>query len=91
MLVSDTGIGIGIGIAPEDVPTAFERFGQIDSPLSPRYEGTGLGLSLTKQLVKLHGGTVQLSSVVGKGATVLVVFPLERVMDGNAILEAKAA
>ncbi len=51
--VEDTGIGI----APEDIPRALERFGQIDSSLSRRYSGTGLGLPLVKAFTELHGGS----------------------------------
>jgi len=74
--VADTGIGI----APEDLATAFERFAQIDSRLARRYEGAGLGLPLTKELVERHGGTIALASEPGKGTTATVVFPLSRVL-----------
>jgi signal transduction histidine kinase len=74
--VSDTGIGI----APEDVATAFESFRQIDSRLSRRYEGAGLGLPLTKQLVEHHGGTIALVSKVDQGTTATLAFPASRVI-----------
>ena len=73
--VSDTGIGI----APEDIPTAMMPFAQVDSGLSRKYEGTGLGLPLTKGLVELHGGTLEISSKVAAGTTVTVRFPPSRV------------
>jgi PAS domain S-box-containing protein len=69
--VSDTGIGI----APEDFDKVFRPFGQVDSSLSRRFEGTGLGLPLTKGLVELHGGTITLESEVGRGTTVSVYLP----------------
>jgi len=69
--VSDTGIGI----AEDDIPKALERFGQIDSRLSRKYEGTGLGLPLAKELVELHGGTLALESAVGSGTTVTITLP----------------
>lgn len=72
--VQDTGIGI----APEDVSTALMPFGQIDSALNRQHEGTGLGLPLTKALVELHGGTLQLDSTPGHGTTMTVVFPADR-------------
>ncbi len=74
--ISDTGIGI----APEDIPKALLRFGQVDADLNRRYEGTGLGLPLTKALVELHGGALDLQSEVGVGTTVTVRFPAERIM-----------
>jgi signal transduction histidine kinase len=74
--VSDSGIGI----APEDIAKAFESFRQIDSHLSRRYEGAGLGLPLTKQLVERHGGTIALESRVGEGTTATVTFPAARVI-----------
>ena len=69
--VSDTGIGM----APEDVPKALERFGQIDSSLSRRYEGTGLGLPLTKELAELHGAALSIESKPGEGTSVTIRFP----------------
>src|SRR5581483_9129369 len=78
--VSDTGIGI----APEDLPKALERFGQIDSSLGRKYQGTGLGLPLAKKLMELHGGTLTLESAVGVGTTALVIFPKDRVLEDRA-------
>jgi len=71
----------GVGIAAKDIPTAFARFGQIDSRLSRKYEGSGLGLPLTKNLVELHGGTLELMSNVGVGTTVTVRFGAERIVE----------
>lgn len=67
--VSDTGIGM----REQDLPVAMAPFGQIDSRLARRYEGTGLGLPLTKALVELHGGTMAVHSVLGRGTTVSVM------------------
>jgi len=69
--VTDTGIGI----APEDFSKVLEPFGQVDSRLARKYQGTGLGLPLTRQLVELHGGSLRLESTVGDGTTVTVVLP----------------
>ncbi|MCW8953073.1 MAG: PAS domain S-box protein [Rhodospirillales bacterium] len=68
----------GIGIAAEDIEKAMAVFGQVDSTLERRYEGTGLGLPLSKKLAELHGGTLTLTSTLGKGTTVTVRFPPER-------------
>jgi two-component system cell cycle sensor histidine kinase PleC len=70
----------GIGIAAKDIPLALERFGQIDSTLSRKYEGTGLGLPLAKHLVELHGGNLAIESEVGTGTTVRIHFPDARVL-----------
>ncbi len=77
--VADTGIGI----AAEDVPKAFELFRQIDSQLSRKYEGTGLGLPLARKLVTLHGGRLVLESELNVGTTVTVYFPPERVLGAS--------
>lgn len=69
--VADTGIGI----APKDISKALAPFGQVDSELSRRYEGTGLGLPLTKKFIELLGGTMTLDSEVGKGTKITVMLP----------------
>jgi signal transduction histidine kinase len=74
--VADTGIGI----APDDIPKALAKFAQIDSDLNRKFEGTGLGLPLTKALVELHGGCLDLQSQVGVGTTVTVRFPAARIV-----------
>jgi GAF domain-containing protein len=63
--VSDTGIGI----APEDQPKIFEEFRQVGSDNAHKVEGTGLGLTLAKKFVELHGGRIWVTSEVGKGST----------------------
>ena len=65
----------GIGIAPEDMGRLFRPFSQLESGLSRKYEGSGLGLVLVKQLVELHGGAVGVSSRVGQGTTFKVWLP----------------
>ena len=62
-------------------PRALERFGQLDSSLSRKYEGTGLGLPLSKRLMELHGGRLEIESVVGIGTTVTATFPGERLVE----------
>ncbi len=73
-------VDTGIGIAPEDIPKALSHFGQVDGDLNRQYEGTGLGLPLTKALVELHGGALDLQSDVSVGTTVTVRFPAERIL-----------
>jgi len=58
----------------------MEPFGQVDSKLSRRYEGTGLGLPLAKDLVELHGGTLTIESEVNVGTTVTITLPPERLI-----------
>lgn len=69
-------IDTGIGIKKEDHKRIFSEFEQVDSSLSRRYEGTGLGLSLTKRLVELHGGELSIESDIGKGSKFTVLLPI---------------
>ncbi|AKB78986.1 hypothetical protein MSHOH_2503 [Methanosarcina horonobensis HB-1 = JCM 15518] len=66
----------GIGIAAADHDKLFKPFSQIDSSSSKKYQGTGLGLALVKEIVQLHGGTVWFKSEVGKGSTFGFSIPL---------------
>ncbi len=70
----------GIGMTEEDLEAALTPFGQVDSSLSRRYEGTGLGLPLSNSFAKLHGGHLEIESEPGAGTTVTVKFPSERVI-----------
>ena len=72
--VADTGIGM----SAEEIVTALSPFGQVDSTLARKYEGTGLGLPLTKAFVELHGGTLDIRSVPSKGTNVTVRFGADR-------------
>ncbi len=74
--VSDTGIGMD----QADIETAMSNFGQVDSGLNRKHDGTGLGLSLVKGVMDMHGGTMEISSQKNKGTTVTVSFPRERVL-----------
>ncbi|MGB5060081.1 MAG: GAF domain-containing protein [Candidatus Promineifilaceae bacterium] len=65
----------GIGIAPEDMQKLFRPFVQLDSRLSREYNGTGLGLSLVYRMAELHGGSVGLTSEVGRGSRFTVRLP----------------
>jgi PAS domain S-box-containing protein len=69
----------GIGIARQDIPRVMAPFGQVESALSRRHQGTGLGLPLTQSLAELHGGSFQIRSKPGLGTKATVIFPAERV------------
>ncbi|MEE8188575.1 MAG: ATP-binding protein [Kiloniellales bacterium] len=69
----------GIGIAPEDLPKAMAPFGQVDSALNRKFEGTGLGLPLAKSLTELHGGRFEIRSQPGEGTRVSLRLPAMRV------------
>ncbi len=78
--VSDTGIGI----RPEDRKRVLEPFTQVDSGFNRRHEGTGLGLPLTKALIELHGGTLELGAGAPGGTVATVRLPPSRVLAGDA-------
>ncbi len=71
--VEDTGIGI----PEEKLPLLFEKFQQLDTPYRRRYQGTGLGLALTKQLVELHRGRIEVESTVGIGSIFTIWIPTQ--------------
>ncbi|GJQ48808.1 MAG: hypothetical protein HKUEN01_11940 [Candidatus Kuenenia stuttgartiensis] len=72
-------VDTGIGIKPEDKEKLFEAFHQADASLTREYEGTGLGLHLTKRLVELHGGKIWAESTFGKGSTFFFILPINPV------------
>jgi PAS domain S-box-containing protein len=78
--VSITVKDTGIGMTDDELIVALEPFRQIDSALSRRYDGTGLGLPLTKRLVELHGGVLRIHSEPAVGTEVRVDFPAERIV-----------
>jgi signal transduction histidine kinase len=71
-------IDTGIGMTEEEALKAMEPFHQIDSSLARRYQGTGLGLPLTKSLVTLHEGEMDIKSVPGEGTTVTIWLPRQQ-------------
>jgi len=66
----------GVGIPREELPRMFERFHRIDHTRGRTHEGTGIGLALVNELVKLHGGAVTVDSEIGEGSTFTVTIPL---------------
>ena len=74
--ITDTGIGIN----PEDLQKLFQPFVQVDSALNRQYQGTGLGLSLVKRLVELHGGQVEVTSTVSQGSCFAFKLPCTEVL-----------
>lgn len=83
MQVQDTGTGI----AENQLPFIFDRFWQADTSSQRKYQGTGIGLSLVKELVEAHGGTVTAQSQLGKGTTMTIELPYEEVHDAPGIKE----
>ena len=76
--VKDTGIGI----APDQLATIFEKFIQADSSINRKYGGTGLGLAITKTLTEIMGGTIKVESTVGKGSDFMVCIELPLAVEG---------
>lgn len=76
-------IDTGVGIAPEDIDKLFRPFVQLDSTLSRRNAGTGLGLSLVRRIAELHGGSVSLESQVGIGSCFTVTIPWQTPRDAT--------
>ena len=77
--VKDTGIGI-----PSDkLKVIFERFRQVDNSLSRSHEGSGIGLSLVKALVELHGGSIDVHSILGEGTEFIIKLPVRKVNDSS--------
>ena len=75
--VTDTGIGISEG----HQKVIFEEFRQVSEGLNRQYEGTGLGLTITKKFVELMNGDINLESELGKGSQFTITFPM---VEGNA-------
>ena len=86
LVVSDTGVGI-----PQDkIKIVTLPFEQVDSELTRSHEGSGLGLAITKDLIELHGGTLEINSEVGVGTIVTVLLP-ETLPDGKSVKTAEMA
>lgn len=66
----------GVGVPPEEMPRLFDRFHRVPNTRSRTHEGTGIGLALVHELVKIHGGSMRAESALGRGTTFLVSIPL---------------
>jgi two-component system cell cycle sensor histidine kinase PleC len=87
-VVGDTGIGI----APDDLARIGRPFEQIDNRHSRRYDGTGLGLALTRSLIELHGGRMTIESEVQVGTRITMILPLmERAASPRRMRSARIA
>ena len=71
LTVQDTGLGI----AEEELPHIFERFHRIRGKRARTFEGSGIGLALVQELIRLHGGTISVASTPGQGSTFTVTLP----------------
>jgi PAS domain S-box-containing protein len=78
--VADTGIGI----PPEEQEKIFERFYQVEAGPRRRYEGTGIGLAIVRDILRLHGGSIRVQSTPGQGSTFQFTLPLGRKPDDTA-------
>lgn len=83
-------IDSGIGIAAKDMPKLFTKFCQLESPFTKKYEGTGLGLALTKQLVELLGGTIRATSSQGQGSCFTIALPCAAPASGPGDIASRA-
>ncbi len=82
--VSDTGIGM----TPAQIVTALTPFGRVETPLSARHAGTGLGLPLAKAMIEMQGGALHIDSAPDQGTTVLLTFPPVNMGSGSPGAEA---
>ncbi|MCG2785129.1 MAG: ATP-binding protein, partial [Anaerolineae bacterium] len=71
--VQDTGIGI----SPEHLPHIFDRFYQVESHLTRKHGGMGLGLSVAKMMIEMHGGSITAQSIPGKGSNFTIILPVD--------------
>jgi two-component system sensor histidine kinase/response regulator len=81
----------GIGIPEEQLPLLFQKFRQLNAGYHRQYRGTGLGLALTKQLVELHGGWIDVESTVGVGSVFTVRLPAPKHSTHRSMLKARNA
>jgi DNA-binding response OmpR family regulator/two-component sensor histidine kinase len=80
----------GIGIDEEKLPYIFNRFYQVDTSATRKYEGTGIGLALVKELVQLMNGTMRVESKLGSGTSIYISFPLQNATTGYVTEWSKA-
>jgi len=78
-------IDTGVGIAPNEQALVFEEFRQASGDTLRKSEGTGLGLSLAKRFVELHGGTMRLESALGTGSTFAFTLPCKLLVEADVL------
>jgi CheY-like chemotaxis protein/anti-sigma regulatory factor (Ser/Thr protein kinase) len=71
-----TVIDSGVGISEEELPNLFKRFHRIEGSQGRSFEGSGIGLAMIQELIKLHGGSIKVTSKLGEGSTFTVILPL---------------
>ena len=81
--IADTGIGI----AKEDIRKVFQRFGQVDDSMTRKHQGLGVGLSLTKDLIVEHNGSLEVRSEPGKGSVFDVTLPLSTAPEADTVTQ----
>ena len=81
----------GLGIAEEEIPEVLSSFGQSSKTFDLAKEGVGLGLPICKGLIELHGGQLEIKSVLDAGTDVTITFPENRIIRGSSIPESLAA
>jgi signal transduction histidine kinase len=79
LTVTDTGIGM----KPDEIPDVLRPFSQLESAFSKRHDGTGLGLPLTQSFIRAHGGDMSIESQEGKGTSITLYLPAERLILPN--------
>lgn len=89
----EDGLGLqiadsGIGIAADDLARVFEPFGQVNSAFTRQHNGTGLGLPLVKEFIEAHQGRIAIDSAPGRGTTINITFPAERLRPAGAVAAA---
>jgi len=78
----------GVGISADDFEKVFSVFGQAQNIMTRTHEGSGLGLPISRRLIELHDGALELESTLGQGTIVTIVFPRQRTLEGSAKLDA---
>jgi signal transduction histidine kinase len=76
----------GAGMPNNKLDIIFDRFGQVNSTLTKKCEGSGIGLSLVKSLIEMHGGSIDVKSEVGKGSEFIFKLPILRIQNNENIV-----
>ena len=76
----------GIGIQPEALPTLFDNFSQADTSITRKFGGTGLGLAISSEIMRAHGGRIEVDTELGEGSTFRLIIPVEHQHSPNPSL-----